>query len=344
MPEGKNALHKIRNYLFVFRSKMFFSVGNPINVELLVLPQSNLNQIAAVLDPMRAANRCCGIPAFEWVISTPDGLPAVTTTGIPIPADKIFTSTQNSAPLFVIASYGIYQNDWKDLTRDLRLYANSGTTIIGIDSGAWLMAFSGLLDGHRATTHWEYLENFESRFSDVQVVDERYVIEDDGRLITVGGAGPTLDLMLHIIRDRFGSSSAHEVANMFIYDNPKTGLASQRGLTIDPPGLIDARVANSIAMMETHIEDTLTIEQIASQQMITQRQLLTLFLKETGMTTKQYYTELRLHHAKRLLIETKMNIAEIATRCGYSSSSRFGLNFARAYNKTPGQMRRESLS
>lgn len=318
---------------------MLFSPSDAVEIELLILPGSNLNQIAAVLDPMRAANRALGSAAFGWNISTPDGAAVMTTTGIPIPADQVFSPQSQTGPLFVIASYGIRDGNWHSIIRALKSAAASGRDMVGIETGSWLLAQAGVLDGYRATTHWEYFEDFETTFPEIAAVDERYVIEAQGARVTTGGSGPTLDLMLNIIRTRHGFSVAREVANMFIYDSAKIGLTPQLGSNSNWSTPVDVRVAEAISLMERHLEEILTIEQIADQLKITSRHLLNLFVRETGNTIIQYYGKLRLHQARRLLLETRISVGEIAFRCGYSSSSRFSQNYARLFNQKPSQTR-----
>src|SRR3546814_14159142 len=79
---------------------------------------------------------------------------------------------------------------------------------LGVEAGSWLLARAGLLDGRAATTHWEDLEDFAARFPEVAVRPDRFVI--DGRRFTSGGASPTFDLMLPLIRSRFGYPRSEE--------------------------------------------------------------------------------------------------------------------------------------
>src|SRR3546814_3338226 len=93
---------------------------------------------------------------------------------------------------------------------------------LGVEAGSWLLARAGLLDGRAATTHWEDLEDFAARFPEIAVRPDRFVV--DGRTFTSGGASPTFDLMLHLIRSRFGYPLALEVAS--VLDRKSTRLNS----------------------------------------------------------------------------------------------------------------------
>ena len=82
-----------------------------------------------------------------------------------------------------------------------------------------------MLAGRRATTHWEDLEEFAARHPEATVVADRYVI--DGRIVTAGGASPAFDLVLHLIRSRFGAAVALDVASVFVYDEAHAATDAQ---------------------------------------------------------------------------------------------------------------------
>ncbi len=94
-----------------------------------------------------------------------------------------------------------------------------GARLGGAEAGTWLVARAGLLEGRSATTHWEDMEDFSAAFPGTDVRPDRYVI--DGPVFTCGGASPTFDLMLHLVRSRLGMAVALDVASVFIYDQSR---------------------------------------------------------------------------------------------------------------------------
>lgn len=191
-----------------------------LKVQIWLLGQFNLNGLAAVLDPMRAANRVLGKQGYEWEIITADGNAVTSTTGISVQPHKSLTDAPCRLPLFIVASYGARNIASTAQKQLIRQHATQRNTLVGIETGAWILAECGVLNGHPATTHWEYLAEFAERFPDVEQRDARYVISSDFRRITTSGSGPTLDFMLHLIRCRHGIQVAREVARLFIYDMP----------------------------------------------------------------------------------------------------------------------------
>src|SRR5690349_13523407 len=83
-----------------------------------------------------------------------------------------------------------------------RCAARSARAVGGVEAGTWLLARAGLLEGRTATTHWEDMEDFSAAFPGVDVRPDRYII--DGPVFTTGGASPTFDLMLALVRARLG--------------------------------------------------------------------------------------------------------------------------------------------
>lgn len=321
---------------------MLFSSAQKLEIEILVLPQSNLNQIAAVLDPMRATNRVVGKTVFSWRIVTESGAAVPTTTGVMIHPHERYEVGAQDTPLFICASYDILNKDWRALTK--RLAREKKTrTIAGIETGAWLMAAAGLLNTYPATTHWEYLPQFAETFHEVTVENARYVISEDRKRLTTGGSGPTLDMMIHIIRARHGLAVANEVADLFVYDVAKIGQLPQLASSRVTSAPLNPRVAQAIALMETHIEDTLSVDDITQNIGISARQLRNLFHQETGQGVKAYYLGLRLHAARRLLLETKAPLVDIAAQTGFANRATFGAHYRQYFQETPQQTRKKMV-
>jgi transcriptional regulator GlxA family with amidase domain len=310
---------------------MFAPDPSPLEIEVLVLPESTLISVAAVIEPMRAANRVLGRRQFGWVITTPDGAPAPTHSGIPVPAARPFDPLASRAPLIVIGSFNIATHMTAGLVRRLGRAGRARPMIGGVEAGAWVMARAGLLTGRQATTHWEDLEDFAAAYPDIDVVPRRFVI--DGNRFTTGGAGPALDLMLELIRARLGYPLSLEVAKMFIYE--------QSGHTEQTPTLArphEPHLARAIEVMEASLAEPPPIPRIARLAGVSTRHLQTLFNNNLGVTPYAYYQAIRLNRARRMLIETRRPALEIAELSGFSSPS----SFTRAYRRQHGESPRET--
>ncbi|MFQ5567337.1 MAG: GlxA family transcriptional regulator [Paracoccaceae bacterium] len=312
---------------------MFAPDPAPLEIEVLVIPESTLISAAAVIEPMRAANRVLGRRQFGWTVTTPDGAPAPTHSGIPAPAARPFDPLASAAPLIVIGSFNIATHMTAGLVRRLGRAGRARPMIGGVEAGAWVMARAGLLTGRRATTHWEDLEDFAAAFPDIDVVPRRFVI--DGNRFTTGGAGPALDLMLELIRVRLGYPLSLEVARMFIYE--QSSRADQApALTLARPR--QPQLARAIEVMEANLSEPQSIPRIARAAGVGARHLQTLFRDNLGVTPYAYYQAVRLNRARRMLIETRLPALEIAEAAGFASPA----SFARAYRRQHGESPRET--
>lgn len=191
---------------------IFSPSAQPLTIALFVLPQASILEVASALDPLRNANRQLGHEAYRWRVVTPDGQPAPLTCGIELPSSGPLSHAAGADALIVVAGYRLAEVATRPLIRDLRRIAPRFALVGGIDAGPWVLARAGLLDGHRATVHWEDLEDLAASHPEIDVVPDRFVI--DRNRVTISGAAPAADFMLHLIRARHGAALARQVANL----------------------------------------------------------------------------------------------------------------------------------
>ncbi|WP_350334737.1 GlxA family transcriptional regulator [Coralliovum pocilloporae] len=293
--------------------------------------------LSNALEPLRAANMKSGRDLYSWSLASPDGKPAVTSSQLQINADFSIDTLPRPDILFVMPSYHYTQHETPAVLRSLRQWAQAGLTLGGLDSGSHLLARAGLLDGYRATIHWEELGIFEERFLNVTVVADRFVI--DRNRITAGGGTTTLDLMLHLIRRDHGETLANDVAGTFIYDHER---ASGDPQWSNPGGIHAKRypkLARALTIMSGSLEEPVAIGELARKTGMSQRDLERLFKKVLSTSPNAYYQHLRLAKARSLLMETALTVAEIAARTGYTSGSAFSRAFRSHFGHAPGKLR-----
>ena len=307
----------------------------PLSIALLVLPQASILEVASTLDPLRAANRHLGRDAYRWRVVSPDGLAVPLTCGIELPSSGPLAAARGADALIVIAGFRQAEGATRPLIRDLRRMAGGFAAIGGIDAGPWVLARAGLLDGHRATVHWEDLEDLASAHPEVEVLPDRFVISDPR--FTAGGAAPAADLMLHLIRTRHGAALALQVAASFI-TTAREGSEPQITPRA-PPARLDPRVAQTIARMERHLDAPQPSATLAAAVHLSPRRLETLFRQSLGQTPGAYALGLRLAAARRMLTDTRHPLAEIALRTGFSSPSTLSRAFRRTFGTAPGALR-----
>jgi transcriptional regulator GlxA family with amidase domain len=320
------------------KPSIFSSQREALRLTVLVLSGASVMCVASAIDPLRAANRVAAERHFAWRIVSVDGQPPITTAGLPIAVDGALDAGDRPDVLVIIGGFGTRDLGSPALNAAIRRIARSARAIGGIEAGTWLLGHAGLLEGRRATTHWEDLEDFAAAFPGADIQPDRYVI--DGPVFTSGGASPTFDLMLHLVRSRLGMAVALDVASVFIYDQARAATDAQPLVSLGRLDGYDPRLAQAIRLMEAHIDRPLTVSAIARRCGVTARTLELVFRRSIGETPGAYSLRLRLNAARRLVLDTALPMADIAARTGFSSASSFSRAFSAGFGKSPAALRR----
>jgi transcriptional regulator GlxA family with amidase domain len=319
-------------------SSIFFPERTPLKLTFLVYSGCSIMCVASTVDPLRAANRIAGETLFDWKIVSVDGQSIATTSGLPVAAASRFDPDEKTDVLAIIGGFGTRTQATPALLAGLRRTARQARAVGGIEAGTWLLGRAGLLAGRAATTHWEDMEDFSTAFPEADVRPDRYVI--DGPIFTTGGASPTFDLMLHLVRTRLGMAVALDVASVFIYDQARAATDAQPLVSLGRLDGFDTRIAQAIRLMEAHIDQPMRTADIAKNIGVTPRTLEAIFGASIGETPGAYYLRLRLNAARRLVLDTRLAMADIAERTGFSSGSVFSRAFSRAFGQTAADLRR----
>ena len=320
------------------RASIFATDPAPLRLTFLVLPGSSIMCVASAVDPLRAANRVVGQRVFDWSFVSADGTPAQTTSGLPIAVDGRFDPGKVGDAILVVGGFGSRMEGATGLIAGLARAARNARAIGGIEAGSWLLGRAGLLEGRAATTHWEDMEDFAAAFPGSDVRPDRYVI--DGPVFTAGGASPTFDLMLHLVRSRLGMAVALDVASVFIYDQSRAPTDAQPLVSLGRLDGYDPRLAQAVRMMESHVDRPLPVSAIARRCGVTTRTLEKLFARAIGETPGAYALRMRLAAARRLVLDTGEPMGAIAARTGFASASSFSRAFAQAFGSAPSAFRR----
>lgn len=281
----------------------------------------------AFLDPFRAANYIYGQTLYLWEFLSLHGKTITASNGTTSNADRIYSQVSDQLDILVInASWAPERFQQKPLQRWLSQLVRKGVLLIGLDTGAFVMAFSGLLTGLRAAVHYEHVEAFRELFPGIQV-EQHLFISDRNRITCCGGLA-SAHLALDIIQHNNGLGLANAAAQYIFLERLRAGEEDQISRTYEPVGYsIPDRIRQAMLMMERNLEEPLTLPEIANHLEISQRQLERQFRQYTGTTPMRYYIDFRLDRARGLITQTEMSIVEVAGACGFSSAE----HLARAY-------------
>ncbi len=300
-------------------------------VNVLLLDQFSNHCLANAVEPLRAANDFLREPAYQWAYLSLDGGPVTSSGGLPVQAADSLSQAGPADFLFVISSYGYAEQASPACLRALRAAAARHTTLVGLDTGSWLLAAAGLLNGHRATIHWDEAEAFREAFPEVETTRDRLVME--GNRWTCGGAMTAFDLALRMIARAHGEALRLDVAALFMAGE---SAAPSQGHPLPRQGV----VAAALALMRDNLEDPLSIPQVAAALGITVRRLEAQFRADADATPQRAYRRLRLAAAHRLVEHTGLSVREVALRCGYDDPSAMTRAFREEFGTTPRALRR----
>ena len=227
----------------------------------------------------------------------------------------------------------IQESTTKKLIGWLRREARRGLIIGGLCTAAYPMAKAGLLEGKKATIHWENQDSFAEEFLEVELTKTVFVC--DGNRYTTAGGTSSIDLLLKIIADDHGEELANAVADQMIYSSIRTDQDTQRLSVPTRIGVRHPKLSKVIQMMEINIEEPMSPSILAKDVGMSTRQLERLFRRYLDRSPKRYYMELRLQKARNLLMQTDMSVINVALACGFASPSHFSKCYRAHYDTTP---------
>ncbi|MBJ9977052.1 GlxA family transcriptional regulator [Pseudomonas sp. S75] len=292
----------------------------PETVQFLLLPGFSALGFISALEPLRVANRFRGA-LYRWRVLSLDGGPVLASNGMSVNADLGLAEAERGAMLLVVAGFEPLACHGPQLVQALRRVAQEGAVLGGIDTGAMVLAQAGLLDGYRATLHWEALDAFRERYPRLHATQELFEI--DRRRITCAGGTASIDLMLDLIAQAHGSQLAIQVSEQFVLGRIRPRQDHQRMAIASRYGIRNAKLVKVIGEMERDLEQPLDTRALAEAVQVTRRQLERLFRLHVQDTPRGFYLGLRLDKARQLLRQTDMSVLQVALACGFESSSYF---------------------
>lgn len=302
----------------------------------LLLDRFTMMPFAAAIEPLRLANRASGRRLYEWRLAGMAGADALAacSNGARIALDVgLDVEPMRDEVVVVCGGIDVARAATKPVLNFLRRMARGGAQMGAVCTGAWVLAEAGLLDGRRATIHWENHDGFAEAFPEIDLF--RSVFVHDGNRMTAAGGTSSIDLMLHLIAVDHGDALAAEIADQLLHTGIRTDQDRQRLSIPTRIGVRHPRLAQIIARMEANIEEPVSPAQLAEDAGMSTRQLERLFRRYLNRSPKRYYMETRLARARNLLMQTEMTIIEVALACGFSSPSHFSKCYRAQYGSTP---------
>lgn len=215
-----------------------------------------------------------------------------------------------------------------------------GATVVGLCLGTFVLAEAGILDGHKATTHWSATRVFSQRYPRVKLMpDVLYQDADDGRIVTSAGTAAGLDCCLHLVRQWHGAEAANRIARRLVVAPHRQGGQAQyieQPLHNAPGG---DRLSDLLHQLAADPVGPYTLDSLARHVAMSRRNFTRRFRQLTGTTVGRWLIEQRLTYAQRMLESSNLAVEDVARLSGFGSAVSLRQHFARTYHTSPSAYR-----
>nr|WP_225447444.1 helix-turn-helix domain-containing protein [Streptacidiphilus sp. PB12-B1b] len=275
-----------------------------------------------------------GVPRYRLLVCAGEEGPLATTGGLTMTAPYGLESIGRAGTVVVPAWRSAAQLPPPEALEALRKAHREGARIIGLCTGAFVLAAAGLLDGRAATTHWMYAPTLAKRYPQIQV-DPRELFIDDGDVLTSAGTAAGIDLCLHVVRSDHGSEAAAALARRLVVPARRSGGQAQYIDRSLPEEIGNDPLAEVVTWALDNLSKQFDVETLAARAYMSRRTFDRRFRSLTGSAPLQWLISQRVLQAQRLLESTDVSVDEVARRCGFRSPVALRGHFRRQLGVSP---------
>ncbi|MFI1561943.1 GlxA family transcriptional regulator [Streptomyces sp. NPDC020490] len=210
--------------------------------------------------------------------------------------------------------------------------------IVSICTAAFLLAAAGLLDGRKATTHWQLAGLFRRRYPHIDL-DPDVLFVHDGRILTSAGAASGVDVCLHVVRSDHGSELANAVARSCVVPPFRDGGQAQYIEQPVPAGDASGTAATRAWALE-NLDRPLTLTDLAGHARMSLRTFARRFHDEVGLSPGRWLIQQRVARARHLLESSDLSVDQIAGRVGFATGASLRQHLHAAIGVSPQAYRR----
>ncbi len=312
--------------------------GKPIRLGFLLTPEYSMIAFASAIEPLRMANRLTDRRIYQWTTYTLDGEPVPASNGLEVRPDAAIARASHLDTLFVCSGLEVERACDRNTLAWLKKMGQQRMNFGALCTGAHVLARAGLLDGYRCTLHWENIASMREAFPRVVVSYELFEVDRD-RFTSAGGTAP-LDMMLNLITLQIDPDIARAISEAFACERIRGRHDRQRIPLQLRLGTSQPKLIETVSIMESNIEEPISLDELARHVGVSRRQLERLFQKHLNCVPTRYYLELRLSRARQLLLQTSISIVDVAFACGFVSAPHFSKCYRDHYGIPPREERR----
>ncbi|AVF34827.1 helix-turn-helix domain-containing protein [Rahnella sikkimica] len=316
-------------------------VSPPQNRRLVLLAYECLCtfEFGIAVEAFGRADELTGEPLYELSVASVEEGTFGAQGGIRLVVDGGLELLEGAGTIVIPGWRSVHEPASARLIAALQKAHSDGTRIVSICAGSFVLGAAGLLDGKRATAHWNSTDILAQKFPKVQV-EHGMIYVDEGSIITSAGGAAGVDLCLHLIRRDYGIEVANRTARRMVTPPMREG--NQAQLIQQPVPLRQAKtLAPLLDDLRSHLNTPMVIEQLAVQVGMSRRTFLRRFHDATGTTPGEWMLTVRLEKACALLESGKMSVDRVAEQAGFGSPEALRHHFRQRLNTTPTRWRKE---
>ncbi|MGI5137128.1 MULTISPECIES: GlxA family transcriptional regulator [unclassified Streptomyces] len=279
------------------------------------------------------------LPVYDFAVASAEGPSLGTHCGFTVSTPHGLERLEE-ADLIAVPAGDTYADRTypPELLDALRRAAERGARVLSVCSGVFVLGAAGLLDGRRCAVHWRHADALARRFPRA-VVEPDVLYVDEDPVITSAGTAAGIDACLHIVRKEQGPEVANKIARRMVVPPHRDGGQAQYIERPLPRSQCDT-VAEVLVWMERHLDQEVTVEQLAARAHMSPRTFARRFQQETGTTPYRWILRQRVLLAQELLERTDETMDTIADRTGFGTAAALRHQFVRALGTTPHAYRR----
>ncbi len=304
-------------------------------VVAVVFPNAQTLDFVGPFEVFDAANRLAKTSRYRLVVASVDGGSITTSSGLTFTTLKL-SSIRSVDTLMVVGGLGTEEvlNN-KRLINAVRRLVTLADRVTSVCTGSFVLAELGVLDGRRATTHWNWAETMQNRYVDVDV-DASAIFVRDEHVWTSAGVTSGIDLALALVAEDLGAKIAAAVARMLVVYVQRPGGQSQFSNVSVAPASIEHRDWHHLAQwMAGNLRADLSVPSLAKRMHLSERQFARLFVERLGSSPGAYAESIRLRAACELLETTSRSLKQVAHHCGFGTVETMHRVFRRRLDTTP---------
>ncbi len=307
------------------------------NIVFMVPPPFQLLDLTGPFCVFAEANAALKRKAYSLqIVSTAKGEALVSSVGLSVDPHVYYRDCRNAIDtLLVIGGLGAMGPYNDDLLKWICTRSRRTRRIATVCTGAFLLAATGLLDGRKATTHWQCWDRFADQYPAVDV-QKNPIFVKDGPFYTSAGVTAGIDLSLALVEEDFGTHVASSIARLLVlYLRRPGGQAQFSDLVFDSGTVTDDLLKDLPAWVRARMARDLSVEALARKVSMSPRTFARRFAAQFHQTPAAWVRKMRVEGAKTLLQEPRVEIALVARRCGFRSVTALRDAFVLQYGTTP---------